>query len=522
MSDVIDFLFSVFRISCPLMLAAMGGLLSERSGVIHIALEGKMLFAAMVSAAVASVWTFNGAGGGAPWAGLGAGVLAGIVLGGLYGICVISFRANQIVAGTAINLFAFGITPFLCKAFFGVTSSTPMLNLNQRFVWEPLPLTIIILAFITFLYGKTRWGLRVQFAGEHPEAAESEGISVVALRWQCLILAGVLSGVGGAMLSTYLASGFSRSMTAGRGFMALACVIFGRWKPIPTIGACLLFGLFETLQIRMQGTVDIAVQWIQALPYVATLFALAGIMGTSRPPKKLGVSLALFFVMGASLIQTSCTLKKAEVVAPSGPTEIQRLEIFGEMTRLVYAGKPIPGQELNELKSMLFAQASLEGIYNRMVQGGVYAELEQRENPATSQEIETFEKWVQILESTSGLKLVKSAEQADLLGSSKFRLRRILGEFALQIMDRLWDRLWDRLRDGAGSDASPGGQKFQKWYVDFAVRVAKQAKTDNLDLGHPTRLSVEPKVHLEFAQKKPRDILFWEVIGRLYRVGSPL
>jgi simple sugar transport system permease protein len=277
-------LASTFRLATPLLCGAMGGLLCERAGVVNIALEGLML-AGSFGAAVGALYTHS------PWTGALCGMLAGALLAAFYGLAVIRFRANQIVAGTAINMLALGLTPFACKALYGVTGQTPTVPMSDRFGAAPLYLVWVVVAACWFLLERTRFGLRLSFAGEHPEALDAAGVQVNAIRWKAVIASGLIAGLGGAALSIFLSSSFSRSMTGGRGFMALAALVFGKWKPIPAALACLLFGFAEALQIRLQAhAVAIPPQLTQALPYVVTILVLAGFVGRSRPPKALGTS----------------------------------------------------------------------------------------------------------------------------------------------------------------------------------------------------------------------------------------
>ena len=276
------------RVSTPLIFAALGGMWCERSGVIQIGLEGIMLVGAFF-AAVVTHSTQN------PWWGLAAGMLAGCVLSLGYGLTVLQLKANQIVAGTAFNLFAMGIPPFLSMIWFDSTGSTPVIPGEFLFRSAPLFLMGAGVAVSAVLYHSSKFGLRIRFAGEHPKALESSGISVRNKRWQGIALSGILAGLGGATLSIYLASSFSRNMSSGRGFIALAAVILGRWMPLPTVTACLLFGFTELVQIRLQGVVlwgdrAVPVQWIQILPYLITILVLALAMGRSRAPKGLGGS----------------------------------------------------------------------------------------------------------------------------------------------------------------------------------------------------------------------------------------
>ncbi|HWX19075.1 MAG TPA: ABC transporter permease [Candidatus Binatia bacterium] len=277
---------STLRVSTPLIFAAMGGMISERSGVINIALEGLMLIGAF-GAAVGTLATTS------PWLGTACGMAAGVVLAAVYGLVVIRLRANQIVAGTAINMLALGLTPFLCKILYDVTGSTPSIPINERFQSAPLYLVWLAVGLCWLGIAHTPAGLWLGFAGEHPEALDAAGLRVNRVRWAAVLVSGALAGLGGATLSVFLSSSFSRNMTAGRGFMALASLIFGKWKPLPTALACLLFGFAEAVQIRLQGIVlwgdkPIPVQFIQILPYVVTMLVLAGFVGHSRAPKALG------------------------------------------------------------------------------------------------------------------------------------------------------------------------------------------------------------------------------------------
>ena len=282
---MLELLLSTLRLSTPLLLAALGGLVCETAGVVNIALEGMMLVGAW-GAAVGALSTHS------PMLGLLLGMLVACVTSALYGVCVLHLRANQIVAGMAINMLALGITPVLCKVFYDVTGSTPAIPMNERFHNGPVVVAWALLLLIWLVRGKTRFGLRLIFAGENPEALEAAGVSVLRIRWTAILLSGAFAGMAGASLSIYLSSFFSRNMTAGRGFIALAALIFGKWRPLPTAAACLLFGLADAAQIRLQGLtigqVPIPIQLIQILPYLVTVVVLAGFVGRSRSPKALG------------------------------------------------------------------------------------------------------------------------------------------------------------------------------------------------------------------------------------------
>ena len=282
---IFQLLGSTLRLATPLVFAALGGLFSERSGVINIALEGLML----IGAFAAAVGTFHAH---SPWLGMACGMGAGVALAAVYGVFAIRFRANQIVAGMAINMLAMGLTPFLCKILYDATGSTPTIPYAEQFHAAPLYLATLVVGFCWFWMRFTPAGLWVGFAGEHPDALEAEGIRVNRVRWFGVLMSGALAGMGGASLSIFLSSSFSRNMTAGRGFMALAALIFGKWRPVPTALACLLFGFADAMQIRLQGVAlwgtKIPVQFIQILPYLVTILVLAGFVGRSRAPRALG------------------------------------------------------------------------------------------------------------------------------------------------------------------------------------------------------------------------------------------
>lgn len=278
------FLLSVLRVSTPLVFAALGGLFSERSGIVNIALEGFMLVGAFV-AAVVTLFT------GSPALGFLAAGAAGALFALVYAFFVIHGRANQIVAGTAMNLLAVGMIPLLLKVLYESTGATPSLTLDQRFLHFPLWFAWVLVLAVWAVMRRSPFGLWVSFAGESPEALDAAGISVTRVRYAGVALSGVLAAWGGASLSIFLASGYSRNMVAGRGFMALAALIFGRWRPLPAALACVFFGVMEALQIRLQSTelsAWIPAQFVQMIPYLATMIVLAGFVGRMRAPKALG------------------------------------------------------------------------------------------------------------------------------------------------------------------------------------------------------------------------------------------
>jgi general nucleoside transport system permease protein len=301
MKDIftLELLWSTIRLAAPLVLAALGGLFSERSGVINIALEGKMLAGAFTAAAVTYAADVKlGLGSGSPWLGLISAIAAGMFLATIYGIVCIRFRADQVVSGAALNILMLGIPGFLSGALFLSSGSTPQLPKDHLLPQDPriigLALALIVAASWYVLY-RTPFGLRLRSVGEKPEAADVAGISVEKLRYSGVLIAGALAGMGGAYLSIGQSSLFTRNMSAGRGFIALAALIFGKWRPVQTLLACLLFGFTEAFSNQIQGLIklpsgeDIPVQFIAIVPYVLTIIVLAGFIGSSRPPLALGI-----------------------------------------------------------------------------------------------------------------------------------------------------------------------------------------------------------------------------------------
>ena len=287
----ISFLLSVLRMAVPLIFAALGGFLSERCGVIDISLEGKMLMGAFVAASTAH-FTQS-----AIWGGFAA-VVFGVFVGICYAFLCVTLKGHQVIVGTAVNLFASGITPFLANILFETTSSTPVLSGDAKFHMLPFFAVIVIGALILYCSRFTLLGLWHRVAGDLPPALEASGVSSAKVRFFALGIAGALVCFGGATLSLFLSSGFSRGMTAGRGFMALAAVVLGKWKPHGAILGCLLFGFAEALQIQMQSslggadskttTFSVPVQLIETFPYLLTLIILAGFVGNAKAPKYLG------------------------------------------------------------------------------------------------------------------------------------------------------------------------------------------------------------------------------------------
>lgn len=300
MEDALSFvvltLAATLRVATPLMLCAMGGLFSEKGGIVDVGLEGKMLMAAFFAAATASVT-------GSAWAGVGAAIVAAEALALLHGFACITCRGSQVVSGVALNILAVGLTVVLGTAWFARGGQTPALGADQRLMPIAFPeagdnvlvyVALLSAPFAWWLLERTRFGLRLRAAGEMPLAVEAAGVSVAWLRYRAVLLCGFFAGLAGAYLSIAQNAGFSRDMTAGQGFIALAAIIVGKWRPFPAFAACLIFGLLDAVAIRLQGVKihgmgEVPVQLIQALPYLLTLFLLAGFMGRAVAPKAAGI-----------------------------------------------------------------------------------------------------------------------------------------------------------------------------------------------------------------------------------------
>ena len=287
---------ATLRVATPLILCAMGGLFSEKSGIIDVGLEGKMLVAAFFSAATASLT-------GSAWAGVAAGVVAAEVLALLHGFACITHRGNQVVSGVALNILAAGLTVVLGNAWFKQGGQTPPLPSSSRLLPLFFPnagdnaLVYAGLAAVPltwWLIARTRFGLRLRAVGEMPLAVDAAGISVAWLRYRAVLLCGLFAGLAGSYLAVAQNAGFSRDMTAGQGFIALAAIIFGKWRAWPAFGACLAFGLLDAIAIRLQGVHlpglgEVPVQLIQAMPYLLAMFLLAGFIGRAVAPRAAGV-----------------------------------------------------------------------------------------------------------------------------------------------------------------------------------------------------------------------------------------
>ena len=307
---LMQILGSTVRLGTPLLLACLAGLFSERSGIFDIGLEGKMLAAAMAAGSVAAM-------SGSAWIGLLAGIGASLIFAMLHGVASITFRGNQLISGVALNFLSSGITVLVAQALFGQGGRTPPLDGAARFnpitlpfaeSLKDLPLigplyyevisghSILVYAAVAFvpltwwvLY-RTRFGLRLRAVGENPAAVDTAGVSVKGLRFSAVMITGVLCGLAGAYMATALQAGFGKEMTAGRGYIALAALIFAKWRPVQAMYACLLFGFFQALALRPDVVesvvrIKVPVPFLDALPYLLTVFVLAGFVGKAIPPR---------------------------------------------------------------------------------------------------------------------------------------------------------------------------------------------------------------------------------------------
>ena len=313
LADILNVFDAALRVSTPLIFCAMAGIFSERSGIIDISLEGKLLASAFAAACVATVT-------GSPVLAMLVAMLVSMCLSVLHGVACINYRGNQVVSGLAINILMSGLTVVLGIAWFSQGGQTPSLPKTARFMPIELPgaaavadvpvlgpiysgvisghnilvyAAFLAVAFTAWVIYHTRFGLRLRAVGENPQAVDTAGISVAWMRYRAVIICGALCGIGGTYLAIAQNAGFSREMSAGQGYIALAAMVFGNWKPGRALMACLLFGLLDAVAIRLQGVPlpfvgQVPVQLIQSLPFVLTVVLLAGFFGRSIAPKAIG------------------------------------------------------------------------------------------------------------------------------------------------------------------------------------------------------------------------------------------
>lgn len=308
-ATIVQILESTLRLATPLLFACLAGIISERAGIFDIGLEGKLLISAFFSAAFA-YYT------GSAWIGLLVGILSSVVFSLIHGIASITFRGNQLISGVAVNFLAAGMTVVIAQSWFRQGGRTPALSGEARFGRLDLPgaeavrdvpvlgeiygqilnghsilvyFGLLCVPMVWYMLYRTRFGLRLRAVGENPAAVDTAGVSVVKMRYAAIIIAGVLCGIGGAYLSTSLAAGFVKDMSAGRGYIALAAMIFAKWRPWQGLGAVLLFGMLEAIANRFPnldlGFITLPNQFMTALPYILTVVILAGFVGKAIPPR---------------------------------------------------------------------------------------------------------------------------------------------------------------------------------------------------------------------------------------------
>jgi simple sugar transport system permease protein len=288
---IIAFLAQTIRIAIPYLFAAAGGVVAERSGVISLTLEGFMLTGAF-GAALGSYYSGN------PWVGVLGGIAGGLIFGLIHAVASIRYRADQVVSGVAINLLAIGVTRFFLHLAFDSSSNSPRVpgfsssgeggQLLLGLLHNPLVvLGLLAIPVVAWVIHRTPFGLRVRAVGEHPQAAETLGVSVPRVRYLAVLISGALAGMGGVYLALDQHQ-FTAEMTGGRGYIALAAIIFGSWDPLRAGAACFLFAAAEALQIHLQGTSAVPSQFVQMIPYVLTIIALAGVVRKAIPPAALG------------------------------------------------------------------------------------------------------------------------------------------------------------------------------------------------------------------------------------------
>ena len=292
------------RFTTPLLLAALGGLFSERAGVVNIALEGIMIFGALTAAVVAQqleapilaldptarvIWV--------PWVATFAAMLAGAFIGWIHAVVSIKYKADQVISGTAINLLALGVPAVVLLFLYNNTTDSksventlPLWGITDTAImFSPLTyLAFLLVPVVQYVLFRTPFGLRMRSVGEAPQAAASVGVNVAQIRYIAVILSGVLAALAGAYLSIGNLNAFTRNLSANQGFIALAALIFGKWKPWNVLGAAFLFGAFQAIAIRLDGSQILPPAIVPALPYLITILVLAGFIGRSRAPKAIG------------------------------------------------------------------------------------------------------------------------------------------------------------------------------------------------------------------------------------------
>lgn len=288
MNEIFFLISTTLMYATPLIFTGLGGLMSEKTGIVNIGLEGMMTIGAFFASYVALKTN-------QPWFGFLAGGMAGLTLAALHALASIKYKANQVVSGMAINFLGGGLSIFLCRLFFDGTSMTPPLDLEKKIPllfnqYATVYIAFILTFIIWFILNKTALGLRLISVGEHPKSSDAAGFSVASYRTMGVLSSGFMAGLGGASLSIAIVSNFRPTLISGQGFIALAAMIFGKWRPIGTLMACLFFGFSQALVVYLGGkeSLQVSSQLLSILPYILTLIVLVGLMGKTVAPTALG------------------------------------------------------------------------------------------------------------------------------------------------------------------------------------------------------------------------------------------
>lgn len=563
MSFLYSFLESTIHLSVPLIFAALGGYFSERAGTVNIALEGLMLIAAFASAAAASI--FHSAA-----IGLLFGIAAAVLFSSLHGFLCLKLKTDQILSGLAVNLLAMGLSPFFSKALFDTSGATPSLSRSEKiapFIFTS-PLVLAAFFFCGFAYWahhNTKLGQYIRFAGEHPAALESQGVSTNKVRWIGVLLCGFFCGLGGAYLSIDHGSGFSRSMTAGRGFIALAALILARWHPLWLLGTALLFGAIDSIQMLLQGVpilhgATLPVQWIQMIPYLTTLIVLSGLASRKNTkvfvPKALG-TVSVLAVVFSTLLFSGCEYTDSaialfnEKLAPQlgirleknangklsaqKPGEAQtpadlHKQVNGEFLQELFQatlGREAREEEFVKLMNVLDQGAHYEGIYNGVVYSREYREKER--GAADVGAVKAYAKiMTQIIldQKYDPLKIhnraeakpdVPPLEEAPIPQPSaqeRAELEQLYEKEAIVLPSyTLKRRLGEEVLKTIDLKKEYR-EKLATWYGRFSFFLNKMG----VDFGLAQRNSTDEYYHYKWALEADLDRLKWECLNRIHKI----
>lgn len=559
-----NWLEPLLRTTTPILLAAMGGLICERSGVVQLGLEGAMLLGSFFGAWFAHTYQSE-------WAGLLGAVLAGVLFGIVQAFGVLRLRVDQVVLGMALNFCVAGFTPVLCKLIFGATGTSAEIAREHLFVYGPIAWALLLPFLISYGFRMRRRGLWIQVAGEHPEALSTAGISVERVRFGAILVSCVLAAIGGMTLSVMLSSGFSRGMTAGRGYIALASVIFGQWKPLLTLAAALFFGFVDLLQNRLQGVpiwgeVPLPTQFLQSLPYLLTILVLSGVfkkwIGEVRAPKVLGKILpSIFFVIltlsGCSklLSSTQSLFKKEDATAAFSQTNSEdriavddRVKIFREALSGFLERQQDQRILFGTLINAATQGASVEGLVRGVLNSKVYSSLEIEKRDRLPLELKEFvQSELELLLKTPLSDSVFAPRERSSVDSlfeavgvsaisPKTRLKNPLKrkptlDFANGYILRrvLAEAIYSKSHQIFKDYSKQNLEEFSNWYLEDTIRMNKSYP--NVAFGKdPLRASTDRKLHKEWLDRwlegvdQPAEIfqaldrVVWESIHRKLRV----